>query len=68
MAKDICATHDAIDRAIGVNAGLDALVSLLLSTHDDALNSKSIGELLWSIQSDFERHLNDAKAGLRDSK
>lgn len=69
MAKDLGSVIDAIDRAEGINQGLDALVSLLFSAREaDMPSGKAIGELLYSIQQDMGNRLAEARAGLRNSK
>ncbi len=69
MAKNLLAVSDALTMAEGVNEGLDALVSLLFSAKEaDVPSGRAIGELLYSIQKDMAGHLEQAKAGLRDSK
>ena len=69
MAKDIGAAMDALDRAEGINQGLDALVSLLFCANEaDVPSGRKLGELLYSIQQDMEKRLAEAQAGLRNSK
>lgn len=69
MARNILSTQDAIDRAEGVNQGLDALISLLSSaSQDDMPSGQSISELLWSLQQSMAQHLADARAGLVNVK
>lgn len=66
MARDILAAHDAINRAKGSCAGLDALVSLLLGCNEnDVPNGKSIAELIWSVQKDLDAALNEAESRLK---
>lgn len=69
MAKNLLSVSDAITNAEGVNDGLDALVSLLFSAKEaDVPTGRAIGELLYVIQKDLGNWLEQAKAGLRDSK
>ena len=69
MARNLMQAMDAVDRAIGINQGLDALVSFLMSIKSsDAPDTKAIGEILWSIQKHLEITLHEVDAGLRDEK
>ena len=66
MARNILGACDAIDRAKGINAGFDAMVSLLMSASDaDVPNGKALAELLWSVQKDLECELDKAAQSLR---
>lgn len=61
MSRNILAASDAINRAKGINAGLDALVSLLMASNEaDVPPGKSLAELLLSIQKDLEKTLSSA--------
>lgn len=69
MAKNLLAVADALDRAKGVNDGLDAVISLLFSVNEsDMPSGRALGEVLSSLQQDMGRHLASAESGLRDSK
>ena len=48
---------DALNRAQGVNKGLDAVVSLITAT-DEALDNEAIGELLWTLHNQMTIHLD----------
>lgn len=66
MARDISSVFDAIDRAKGINSGLDALVALMLGCNEsDVPQGKILAELLWSIQRDMETVLNEASRSLK---
>jgi hypothetical protein len=66
MARDILKATDAIDRAKGLNSGLDALVSLLLGCNDaDVPDGKSMAELIWAVQREMDSALTDAERHLR---
>lgn len=66
MAADLCRVMDAIDRAKGVNSGLDALVSLIAGCDQSNIPSgTAISELLWSIHNDLKKYLDEADEGLR---
>ena len=61
MARNFLQAADAIQRAQGVNAGLDGLVALLLGCNDsDVPDGKTLAELIWSIQKDMASNLADA--------
>lgn len=69
MARNMMRTIDAIDRAKGINSGLDALVSLLLGCNDaDVPKGVALAELLWSVQKDMHQTLNEASDGLKQSR
>jgi len=57
--SELLRATDALDRAKGVNKGLDAVVSLITST-GEALDNEAIGELLWALHDQMKRHLDDA--------
>ncbi len=66
MARDLLRVSDAIDRAKGINSGIDALVSLMLGCNDaDVPDGKSLAELIWSIQKNMDTALDDASANLK---
>lgn len=69
MARNLLNVADAIERAQGINAGLDGLVSLLLGCREsDVPDGKTMAELIWSIQKDLEKTLNEAVDSLKASK
>lgn len=69
MARDMMRTIDAIDRAKGINSGLDALISLLLGCNDaDVPKGNALAELLWSLQKDMDQTLTEAAEGLRNTR
>lgn len=66
MARNILAASDAINRAQGINSGLEGVVSLLLGCNDaDVPDGKTIAELLWSVQKDMDITLAEAERNLR---
>ncbi len=54
---------DALNRAKGVNKGLNAVVSLVTAT-DEALENEAIGELLWAMHDQMKRHLDEVDKAL----
>lgn len=66
MARNILAASDAINRAKGINSGLEGVVSLLLGCNDaDVPDGKTLAELLWSVQKDMDITLAEAERNLR---
>lgn len=66
MARDLMKVADAIDRAKGVNAGLDALVCLMMGCNDsDIPNGRPLAELIYSIHRDMSTFLDEAEKELR---
>lgn len=66
MARDLSQAYDAVERAQGINAGLDGLVSLLLGCNDaDVPSGKCMAELIWSIQKDMDQALKEISAGMK---
>lgn len=66
MARDLLKASDAINRAKGVNSGLDALVSLMLGCNDaDIPDGKSMAELIWAVQKEIDDALDLAERHLR---
>lgn len=66
MARNLLRVSDAIDRAKGINSGLDGLVSLLLGCNDaDVPDGKALAELIWSIQKDMDTALAEAASSLK---
>lgn len=61
MAR-IVQAHDALDQAKGVNAGLDALVSLLVAVPEgEALKAKEIAEIISAMHFRMRDHLDNIK-------
>ena len=54
---------DALNRAKGVNKGLDALVSMLMAI-DEAPEAKKIGEVIWAIHDQMQTFLDEAGRAL----
>lgn len=66
MARNLLQVTDAIERAKGINSGLDGLVSLLLGCNDaDVPDGKALAEIIWSIQKDLDSALADAAKNLK---
>ncbi len=66
MARDILKASDAIDRAMGVNAGLDALACLMQGCNEsDIPDGKSIAELILAVHKEINSALIDADQYLR---
>ncbi|MFZ2973605.1 MAG: hypothetical protein WA049_13285 [Ferribacterium limneticum] len=66
MARNLLRVSDAIDRAKGINSGLDGLVSLLLGCNDaDVPDGKTLAELIWSVQKDMDTALAEAASSLK---
>lgn len=69
MSRDMMRTIDAIDRAAGINRGLDVLAGLLLdSNRNQDVNVHDLGELLGSVQKDLDQTLKEAAEGLKQSR
>ena len=49
---------DALNRARGVNQGLDAVVSMLMST-EETPDSKSIAEVIWALHDQMQLFLDE---------
>lgn len=65
MTRDILRAVDAVNRAVGINAGLDALVALLFEAEGvDSPPPRAIGELIWSVQKDLKASLAEASKHL----
>lgn len=66
MSRDLLRVSDALDRAKGINSGLDGLVSLLLGCNDaDVPDGKTLAELIWSVQKDMGTALDEAMSSLK---
>lgn len=66
MARDILRASGAIERAKGINSGIDALVSLMLGCNEaDVPDGKSLAELIWSIHKDMDTALDEASSSLK---
>ncbi|WP_341743080.1 hypothetical protein [Azonexus hydrophilus] len=66
MTRDLMRVADAIDRAKGVNAGLDALVCLMMGCNEaDIPRGRPLAELIYSIHRDMTTFLDEAERGLR---
>lgn len=66
MARNLLRVSDAIERAKGINTGLDGLVSLLLGCNDaDVPDGKTLAELIWSVQKDMDTALAEAASSLK---
>ena len=61
MAR-IVQAHDALDQAKGVNAGLDALVSLLVAVPEgETLKAKEIAEIISAMHFRMRDHLDNIR-------
>ncbi len=62
MRANGMAAHDAIERAIECNKGLDALVDLMMAADEvNAPKMDCLSELLYSVQRDLNDRLLDVQ-------
>lgn len=65
MAK-ISQAIEALDRARGVNSGIDALVSLMAAVDIGPPKMADMAEILWAMHDQMESHLEEIKRCLDD--
>ena len=66
MDNDLFSVSEAVDRAKGINSGLDALVALLLGCRQsDIPKGVELAELIWCVQQNMAQMLEAASDGLK---
>lgn len=65
MAK-LCQAMDALDRARGVNSGIDALVALMAAVDNGSPKMTDVAEILWAMHDQMQSHLEEIRKCLDD--